>query len=132
MEQYVKRTQRDYTMSFKLSVVRQIERGEMTYIEATKHYGIQGQSTVRNWLLKHSSMDWCTLGTLSRKRNPFDMDKQPLTPEQRIKELETQLLAAQQKAQLFEAMVEVINIQYPTIAKKSLGKSSKPSKPKKP
>lgn len=132
MEQYVKRTQRDYSMSFKLSVVRQIERGEMTYIEATKHYGIQGRSTVLNWLHKHSSMDWCTLGTTTGKRNTYDMDKEPLTPEQRIKELEVQLLAAQQKAQLFEAMVDVINNQYPTLAKKSLGKLSRPSKPKKP
>ena len=87
MEQYVKRTQRDYTMSFKLSVVRQIERGEMAYVEATKHYGIQGRSTVLNWLHKHSAMDWCTLGTISRKQNT-STDKQPLTPEQRIKELE--------------------------------------------
>jgi transposase-like protein len=132
MEQYVKRTQRDYSMSFKLSVVRQIERGEMTYIEAIKHYGIQGNGTVLNWLRKHSTMDWCTLGVDSRKRSTPHMDKEPLTPEQRIKELEVQLLAAQQKAKLFEAMVEVINTQYPTIAKKSLGKSSKPSKPKKP
>ena len=48
MNQYVKRTQRDYSMSFKLSVVAQIERGEMTYIEAAKRYGIQSHSTVRN------------------------------------------------------------------------------------
>ena len=131
MEQYVKRTQRDYSMSFKLSVVRQIERGEMTYIAAAKHYGIQSNSTVLNWLRKHSTMDWSTLGT-SPKRNTAHMDKEPLTPEQRIKELEVQLLAAQQKAQLFEAMVDVINTQYPALAKKSLGKLSKPSKPKKP
>lgn len=132
MEQYIKRTQRDYSMSFKLSVVRQIERGEMTYIEATKHYGIQGRSTVLNWLHKHSAMDWCTLGGTSRNLSKPHMDKEPLTPEQRIKELEVQLLAAQQKALLFEKMVDVINTQYPTIAKKSLGKLSKPSKPKKP
>lgn len=132
MEQYVKRTQRDYSMSFKLSVVRQIERGEMTYIEAAKHYGIQSHSTVSKWLDKHSTMDWCTLGVDSRKRSTPHMDKEPLTPEQRIKELETQLLATQQKALLFEKMVDVINTQYPTIAKKSLGKLSKPSKPKKP
>lgn len=131
MEQYVKRTQRDYSMSFKLSVVRQIERGEMTYIEATKHYGIQSHSTVLNWLRKHSTMDWCTLGTAS-KRSTSTMDKAPLTPEQRIKELEAQLLAAQQKAMLFEAMVEVIRTQYPNpLVKKSSGKLSKRSKPTK-
>lgn len=132
MEQYVKRTQRDYSMSFKLSVVRQIERGEMTYIEATKRYGIQSRSTVLNWLHKHSSMDWCTLGTTTRQRITT-MDQEPLTPEQRIKELETQLLAARQKAQLFETMVEIIRTQYPgALVKKSSGKQSKPSKQKKP
>jgi hypothetical protein len=31
MEQYVKRTQRDYS----LSIIRQIEQSELTYIEAT-------------------------------------------------------------------------------------------------
>lgn len=132
MEQYVKRTQRDYSMSFKLSVVRQIERGEMTYIEAAKHYGIQSHSTVLNWLRKHSAMDWCTLGTTS-KRSPATMDNEPQTPEQRIKELEVQLLAAKQKAQLFETMVDIIRTQYPKpLVKKSSGKLSKPSKPIKP
>jgi putative transposase len=132
MEQYVKRTQRDYSMSFKLSVIRQIEQGELTYIEAAKHYGIQSHSTVLNWLRKHSSMDWCTLGTSSKQRTST-MDKEPLTPEQRIKELEVQLLASQQKAQLFEAIVEVIRTQYPKpLVKKSSGKLSKPSKQTKP
>jgi transposase len=61
------------------------------------------------------------------------MDKEPLTPEQRIKELELQLLASQQKAQLFEAIVEVIRTQYPKpLVKKSSGKLSKPSKLTKP
>ncbi|KGA00938.1 transposase, partial [Cobetia amphilecti] len=31
MNQHVKRTQRDYTLAFKLAVVEQIEAGEMTY-----------------------------------------------------------------------------------------------------
>ena len=31
MAQGVKRTQRDYSLSFKLAVVDQIEKGEMTY-----------------------------------------------------------------------------------------------------
>jgi transposase len=61
------------------------------------------------------------------------MDKEPLTPEQRIKELEVQLLASQQKAQLFEAIVEVIRTQYPKpLVKKSSDKLSKPSKLTKP
>ena len=34
MESGVKRTQRDYTLAFKRSVVEQVENGELTYKEA--------------------------------------------------------------------------------------------------
>ncbi|OPE35504.1 hypothetical protein APB42_33100 [Pseudomonas aeruginosa] len=50
MEQGVKRTQRDYSLSFKLAVVDQIEKGELTYKQAQVRYGIQGRSTVLVWL----------------------------------------------------------------------------------
>jgi len=49
----------------------------------------------------------------------------PLTPEQRIKELEVQLKEAQQKAAFFEAMVTVIKRDHGVeVAKKPFGKSS--------
>ena len=48
-----KRTQRDYTLGFKLSVVEQVEKGELTYKQAQDRYGIQGRSTVLVWLRKH-------------------------------------------------------------------------------
>ncbi len=41
-----KRTQRDYNMGFKLAVVDQVEKGELTYKQAQDRYGIQGRSTV--------------------------------------------------------------------------------------
>jgi transposase-like protein len=50
MESGIKRSQRDYTLAFKLSVVDQIEKGELTYKEAQRRYGIQGRSTVLVWL----------------------------------------------------------------------------------
>lgn len=37
MKQYVKRTQRDYPLSFKLSVVEQVEKGEMYQSVHEKH-----------------------------------------------------------------------------------------------
>ncbi|RPW65042.1 IS3 family transposase, partial [Pseudomonas aeruginosa] len=58
MEQGVKRTQRDYSLSFKLAVVDQIEKGELTYKQAQVRYGIQGRSTVLVWLRKHGRQDW--------------------------------------------------------------------------
>ena len=48
-----KRSQRDYNLGFKLAVVEQVEKGELTYKQAQKIYGIQGRSTVLNWLRKH-------------------------------------------------------------------------------
>lgn len=37
-----KRTQRDYTLAFKLSVVEQVEKGELTYKQAQAKYGYPG------------------------------------------------------------------------------------------
>ncbi|TQK26192.1 hypothetical protein FB441_3637, partial [Vibrio crassostreae] len=55
---YIKRTQRDYTLGFKLQVVAAVERGDMTYKQAQTIYGIQGRSTVLTWLRKHGKMNW--------------------------------------------------------------------------
>ena len=46
MDTGTKRSQRDYTLAFKLSVVDQVEKGELSYKEAQRRYGIQGRSTV--------------------------------------------------------------------------------------
>jgi len=46
MDTGIKRTQRDYTMAFKLAVVEQVEKGEMTYKQAQARYGIQGRTSV--------------------------------------------------------------------------------------
>ncbi|NMG73944.1 helix-turn-helix domain-containing protein, partial [Aromatoleum diolicum] len=58
METGIKRTQRDYTLAFKLAVVEQVEKGELTYKQAQERYGIQGRSTVLVWLRKHGRQNW--------------------------------------------------------------------------
>lgn len=58
MAQGVKRTQRDYSLPFKLAVVDQIEKGEVAYGQVQERYGIQGRSTVLVWLRKHGGQDW--------------------------------------------------------------------------
>ena len=45
----VKHTQWDYSSCFKLFVVAQIEKGDMTYKQAQQHYGTQGRNTVLVW-----------------------------------------------------------------------------------
>ncbi len=57
-----KHTQRDYPLSFKIAVVEQVEKGEMTYKQAQQRYGIQGRSTVLVWLRKYGRLDWGPLG----------------------------------------------------------------------
>ncbi len=53
-----RRSQRDYSMAFKLAVVSEVEKGRLTYKQAQAKYGIQGRSTVLVWLRKHGSQDW--------------------------------------------------------------------------
>lgn len=119
----IKRTQRDYTLAFKLAVVEQVEKGEMTYKAAQERYGIQGRSTVLTWLRKHGHFDWHKLESADLKRSGLmNTEKLPLTPDQRIKELEMQLKEAKLKAQLFESMLDIIKTEYGvTLPKKPLG-----------
>lgn len=55
---YVKRTQKDYSLSLKLQIVQEIEAGRLKIKECTKKYGIQSHSTVLIWLRKHGNFDW--------------------------------------------------------------------------
>ena len=132
MKQEVKRTQRDYSLTFKLSVVEQVERGELSCSEAQTRYGIQSYSTVLTWLRKHGHQDWSRGASAPRLRSPT-MASIPLTPEQRIKELEAELrLAAkqlkesEQKAEFFKAVVDVLEKDYGvSLVKKRSGASSR-------
>jgi transposase-like protein len=129
METEVKRTQRDYTLAFKLAVVEQVEKGELTYKEAQDRYGIQGRSTVLVWLRKHGRQNWGPMahyGGMSDQNHP--KHRQTLSPEQRIKELEVQLKEAREKSQFFEAVIDVLKKDYGVkVVKKPVGKSSRKS-----
>lgn len=127
MNQYVKRTQRDYPLSFKLAVVEQVEKGEMTYRQAQDRYGIQGSYTVMAWLRKYGQLDWHSPSPV--KKCGVNMPEIQLTPEQRIKELEQQLAESETKAQFFEAVVKVMNTEFgATLTKKQLAVLSRKHK----
>ena len=53
-----KRTQKDYSLSFKLQLVEEVEKGFLTKTQAKHKYGIQGDSTVTKWLQKYGNFDW--------------------------------------------------------------------------
>ena len=95
-----KRTQRDYTLAFKLAVVDQVEKGEMTYKQAQSHYGIQGRSTVLVWLRKHGTLNWSTTSERNMKKE---------TPEQKIKRLERELQEKDDYAYLLEETIKKVD-----------------------
>ena len=120
-----RRSQRDYSLAFKLQVVQQVEKGELTYKKAQKYYGIQGRSTVLVWLRKHGTLDW----TLP-KQYILDTHKE-LTPEQRIKQLETALKDEQDRNLIYKTMFEIMEKEYGLqLPKKYSPKQSKGSKAK--
>ncbi|MBS1530480.1 MAG: IS3 family transposase, partial [Bacteroidetes bacterium] len=43
---HVRKTQKDYSLAFKLGVVDEVEKGLLTYKQVQRKYGIQGRSTV--------------------------------------------------------------------------------------
>ena len=86
---YVKRTQKDYSLNLKFQIVQAIERGDLSTTQATLKYGIQCRKTVVNWLRKYGNFDW-------ENQTPLNM---PKTPAQRLLELEQEVrLLKKQKA----------------------------------
>ena len=113
---YLKRTQKDYSMSFKLQVVQEIEQGELSTHAACRKYGIQTRSTIVEWLRKFGNFDW-------ENQTPSNM---PKSPEQRIMELEAkvkllekqkafvekQAFVADKKAIIFDMMIDIAEKEY--------------------
>jgi len=89
---YVKRTQKDYPMSFKLEVVREIEQGELTRSQALSKYGIQAKSTIKDWLRKYGNFDW---DNQSYKPMPKSPQQRIIELEEKIKRLEKQKARAE-------------------------------------
>jgi transposase len=118
-----KRTQRDYNLGFKLAVVAQVEKGEMTYKQAQTAYGIQGRSTVLVWLRRHGQLDWRKPSLKAMK-----MPNQKETPAQRIKRLERELSDERLKNEILNKMIDISDQEYGTeIRKKSLPRQSNDS-----
>jgi transposase len=114
-----KRTQQDYSLPFKLQVMQEVEKGELTYKEAQRKYGIQGQSTVLVWLRKHGTLDWKT-------NNPM---KGKITPNTKIRELEKKLKRLEQEKIILNRVIDIADEQLHTdIRKKYLALLSQASK----
>ncbi|WP_407481734.1 transposase [Elizabethkingia meningoseptica] len=113
---YVKRTQKDYSLTLKIQIVKEVESGALSTLSAQRKYGIQSRSTVITWLRKYGNFDW-------EHQTPSNMSK---SPEQRILELEAKVkllekqkaqlerqnYVADQKAVIFDMMIDIAEKEY--------------------
>lgn len=110
-----KRTQKDYSLAFKLQLVDEVEKGCLTYKEAQKKYGIQGRSTVLVWLRKHGRLNWQIGGSLVKKP----------APNKKIKELENKIKRLELEKEILNKAIDIADEKYETqIRKKFLAQSS--------
>lgn len=93
-----KRTQKDYTLAFKLQVVEEVESGKLSQDAAQRKYGIQGSATILVWLRKHGRLDW------SPKQN--NMGKKP-APNKKIAELEKKIKRLEAEKMILNTAIDI-------------------------
>lgn len=114
-----KRTQKDYSLAFKLQVIDEIEKGLLSYKQAQKKYGIQGRTTVLVWLRKHGRLDW-------KSKLPM-RDKAP--PKKKINELEARIKRLEEDKEILNRAIDIADDMFGTdIRKKYLPLSYEASK----
>ncbi len=123
-DQRIKRTQRDYSLPFKMMVVHEVEKGQLTYIQVQGKYGIQGKTTVLTCLRKYGKQDWTS------KTMP-NSSKRQLTPQQMIRQLEKKLAEEKLKTEFMEDVIYHLDKECGTdLQKKYSEHVSKIGKPK--
>ena len=127
---YVKRTQKDYSYAFKLQVVSEIERGELSKKAAQRKYGIQGDATVRNWVEKYGNLDVNYQTQRRKMKSPeqkiLELEQQLKLLEKKNRTLEKELDHTNKKAIFFDMMIDIAEKELDiSIRKKSLSNPSK-------
>ena len=107
VKSYQRKTQKDYSLAFKLEIVDAVEKGELTYKQAQFRYGIQGRSTVLVWLRKHGRLDW-------KESEAMRKD----TPNKKIRELEKKLKRLQQEKEILNRAIDIADSQFHTDIRK--------------
>ena len=113
---YVKRTQKDYTLHFKIQVVQEVETGGLSTTGAQRKYGIQARSTIVNWLRKYGNFDWENQTPTNMKKSPeqkiLELEAKVKLLEKQKALLENQSKIADQKAIIFDMMIDIAEKEY--------------------
>lgn len=113
---YIKRTQRDCSLSFKLQVLSEVENSELSINVALRKYGIKSHSTVLNWIWKYGIFD-CDYQIQRLMNKTLEQKIKEL--EQRIKllehqktSLEKQVEIAEEKSKFFDMIIDIVEKEF--------------------
>lgn len=93
-----KRTQKDYSLAFKLQVVEEVENGQLSQDAAQRKYGIQGNATILVWLRKFGRLDWSPKNNQMGKKSP---------PNRKIAELEKKIKRLEAEKTILNMAIDV-------------------------
>jgi transposase-like protein len=118
MEKVSLKQTRIYSKDLRLHIVRMVERGEFTVLQACHEYGIKSPQTVYNWLNQYSS----TLkpGTKMVVEMESEQSKR-IELLARIKELEAALGRKEVELYVYKQLVELAKKEYNLDLKKNFG-----------
>ena len=107
-----------YSTAFKLKVVEQIERGELTVSEARRVYDIRGGQTIQRWLAKHGKSHLLSRVVRVQMKDEKDRIKQLEAEKQK---LESALAQAHVKNLFLEELIVLAKEEYDIDVKKNFG-----------
>lgn len=113
---YMKRTQKDYSMTFKMFVVKEVETTDIGLCAIARKYGIQSESTVKRWMEKYGTFDWTNIkgGTMPKSKDQLLMEFQEKVKqlEKKNARLEHDLEMKDHKAAFFDLMIDIAEKEY--------------------
>ena len=113
-----------YSKAFKLRVIEEVLRGEITKEEACRKYSLKGKSAVLSWMRKFGMSQYSYVpNQLLDMKKKENLDSEQM--KKRIKELERALEDAKLKDEGYSRMLDIAEKEYKIrIRKKSSTKQS--------
>lgn len=113
---YIRRTQKDYSMSFKLAVVQEYETTQISQGSLQRKYGIQGNNTLKRWIEKYSNFDNSNKSLKPMKKNKeqelLELRQKVKHLERRNASLEKELAIKEMKVEFFDMMIDIAEKEY--------------------
>lgn len=124
-QEYVKRTQRDNPMPFKMVVVQEVERTGIGICAVARKYGIQSETTVTAWLRKYGNFD-----VANKTNKPMGKSKEPKLLERQNNRLQHELEMKDHKVAFFDMMIDMAEKEFKIAIRKnsSAGQSTNTKK----